>query len=462
MFYKEEDIAESITCPDCKNKYEDPVILTCGHSLCFKHVSKNKNGIKCQECENFNELPKNGFVKNIILANLVRIKSSDAFRGALTEGFKAKLDKIDEKLFSFKNQIKSRREQVKEYCDDLRKQVEKETELRLEEINEINKELVKKINEYENECNNKWNEDKDYEEALKKITTDMYKFHVKWTSYLKEFKLDESEIDSASNDASKKLDELDYEAIEFNKRIFNGIELKFNEYNSNFDTSLIGIFKYERRKHPLNSELKKLTTLSFQNKLNNYQQGQPIKVKYFNQNKFLIAYYIPNAAQDIRLVISNEQGSISKEFSCPKLAYTSNNSITIQNVQLFYIDNKIYLSIAFYDNSYGYKFAIVLFDENLDSPISARTFDQQSNQLCCNDDELYLFNNGKITVLNKYLAKKKVIGQNDPELAYYLPTTITKFDVNDRYFIYLINNEINLMTKVLGRTRKFSKSNWQC
>ena len=492
MFYKEEDIAESISCPECKNKYEDPVILNCGHSLCFKHVSKNKNGIKCQECENFNEQPKNGFVKNIILANLVRINSSDAFRGALTEDFKAKLNEIDEKLISFKNQIKSRREQVKEYCDDLRKQVEKETELRIKEINKINKELVNKINEYEVECYSKWNEDKDYEEELKKTTTDMYKFHVKWTSYLKEFKLDESEIDAASNDASAKLDKLDYEAIEFNKRIFNGIELKFNKYNSNFDTSLIGIFKYERRRHLLNTEIKNLRTISFMNKLKNYQSGQLVKVKYLNEKKILMAYSVSTSSQhnqrnpqinnynygynnqntyitttistqDTRLATLNEQGEILKEFSCalPKSDYVSNDlpsCIRIQNIHLSFIDSLIYFFVAYNDNYYGNKVTIFVFNENSDSsPISVRTFDHQSSLLFCDyNDEFFFFNNGKFSVLNKYLTKTKDIGQNDPKLPYYLPTTITKFDVNDKYFIYSNNNEINLLHKVVGLTRKFS------
>ena len=67
-----------------------------------------------------------------------------------------------------------------------------------------------------------------------------------------------------------------------------------------------------------------------------------------------------------------------------------------------------------------------------------------------------IFHNGKISVLNKYLAKTKDIGQNDPNLPFYLPATITKFDVNDGYFIYLINNKINLLHKFFGSTRKFS------
>jgi len=109
MFYKEEDIKEIIICPACNIKYDDPRVLECGSSLCFTCISnimnKEKNGIDCPLCKSFHETPKNGFIKNNLLASLTIKSPNDVYRGKLAEKFKTSLNDIIKNLNDLNNDM---------------------------------------------------------------------------------------------------------------------------------------------------------------------------------------------------------------------------------------------------------------------------------------------------------------------------------------------------------------------
>ena len=70
MFYEENEIGELVICPYCKNKYDDPRIVSCGNSFCMPCIEflakEESNGFKCPDCDEFHETPNNGFSKNWI------------------------------------------------------------------------------------------------------------------------------------------------------------------------------------------------------------------------------------------------------------------------------------------------------------------------------------------------------------------------------------------------------------
>ena len=60
-----------IECLMCKNKFEQPVLLPCGHTVCKKHSTLN-NQISCAECDQTHEIPKKGFPENKLADRLIQ------------------------------------------------------------------------------------------------------------------------------------------------------------------------------------------------------------------------------------------------------------------------------------------------------------------------------------------------------------------------------------------------------
>jgi hypothetical protein len=76
--------------------FDDPRSSECGHSMCNGCITlllnKKKNVFLCSVCDKFHELPKDGFLKNQVLAKICEAKPNEVNRGRGAHELKSLLD----------------------------------------------------------------------------------------------------------------------------------------------------------------------------------------------------------------------------------------------------------------------------------------------------------------------------------------------------------------------------------
>jgi hypothetical protein len=121
---------------------------------------------------------------------------------------------------------------IKEYCLNLRNDVQLATEKFIQQINEYSDEFIKEINEYEGNCAKSYKETKqDIKDKFIDTANELEQFELKWSEYLKQIKVDDEVVLKAYN-----------EAVNLNKRAdgeqFNLEDLVLNEKVFKFETNV--------------------------------------------------------------------------------------------------------------------------------------------------------------------------------------------------------------------------------
>ena len=132
MFYEENEINALVICPHCQNKYTDPRFIECGSSFCMPCIEfltkTNENGFQCPECGVFHPKPAQGSFKNPHLAKLCEKKASFVSRGSIGDTLRAQLDELKLNLDQLNTDNKLGAHKIKEYCLELRNEVQLSSE----------------------------------------------------------------------------------------------------------------------------------------------------------------------------------------------------------------------------------------------------------------------------------------------------------------------------------------------
>jgi len=153
MFYDINQVDNAMLCQHCEGRLEEPKILPCGETICsFCEASMQINdGIfDCLVCKEKHEMPKNGLPNNKAILKMLSIKPTKVSRGKAFDKFQESLNDIRISINLIKNGIK-RDDYVKEHCIELRNNVQLVTEKAIQQINDFNTEIIKKIDVYEKE-----------------------------------------------------------------------------------------------------------------------------------------------------------------------------------------------------------------------------------------------------------------------------------------------------------------------
>ena len=193
MFYEENLINELIICPYCKNKFNDPVIVQCGTSFCHGCVEllleKQNNGFNCPECEKFHLADKDGFIRNKNIAKLIQHEPKEVYRSKSAQNLKLKLDQVQNKINSLRNDIEIGKDKVKEYCDSIRIEIQLATEIIIDKLKKFNEGLLNEINSYEKDCLENFRGDDEFQVNLDKFINETVQFYSDWKNYLKQVKI---------------------------------------------------------------------------------------------------------------------------------------------------------------------------------------------------------------------------------------------------------------------------------
>ena len=477
MFYEENQINEVITCPYCKNKFNDPRSIECGISLCIQCIelltNKGENGFICLICKDFHEKPKKGFAKNANLSKLCDIKASEISRGPLADTLKVQLDEIKLKLDRLDKDNKLGVDKIKEYCDELRNEVQLSSEELIESINKRNMELIVEINAYEKKSMLDFK--KENKTQLDSFIQEMRGFHAKWNDYLKQIKLEYNDLKKGSNEASVRLEQIKKEEHRFLFKLFNDKLLTYDKSSAKLASSLVGTLNLTNAN--VNSNFWKLLSNEVNNKVIQLPKfstlTEPISVKLLNDDKMLLAYraYKQNDIK-IKIIDCNYNNQLSericktgKYFTTFQLNLMENNSIIlllsnlIKDLDYFYLNNyksddeDCNVNLRNKEN----KSIIKQYDEKL-KRLKTIFINSSINSTTTIENKLYCLSSDYNSYTRLLIYDDKLVNikniESNPIEPFYIPKTSKKVKVCESYYVYLENKEIVLLDRTTGWPKK--------
>ena len=202
----ESDINNILMCELCHEKYslyDEPKMIPCGLTICgqcehkIDQEMRGTRSFKClsESCGDEHLKPIKGFPINKAVLNLLTTPLKEVYRGEDIETIEQNLKKIQNILNEITFDVENSDFKLKEFCTELRTQVQLSTEMKLNQINEMSDLLLKEIDDYETECIRMIN----YNKITEITSNDFYKeiktFLDEKNNYLKKLiKKDEKEI----------------------------------------------------------------------------------------------------------------------------------------------------------------------------------------------------------------------------------------------------------------------------
>lgn len=238
MFFEENKINEILNCKKCSRRVDEPRVLPCGSTICSTCFSKlqiyNKR-FECIVCSQDHLMPDEGLPLSEALFNLLAIEPTEIYRSKSVELLKETLSEIRNQIETIQFGITNGLDKIKEYCLDLRTDVQLVTEQSIQKIYEYNETLVKEISAYEQECMNEFTVKKFIKEEFDIIIKELESFYTKWNEYLTQVKIEDEAIFEANEQAAKLNQKARDAKFKLDNLIFNGNLLKFERAKARED-----------------------------------------------------------------------------------------------------------------------------------------------------------------------------------------------------------------------------------
>lgn len=139
-----------LDCPQCQQRYIRPRQLPCGFSLCSFCIKvatvESSDEFKCVSCGQIHLVPENGFPIDLNLTDELNRKPTTPTD---INFFKSILDQIKLKLTQAEFDPKMGDLIIKEYCSELRRQVQLAKDLEIEELHKLSEKMITQIDCFE-------------------------------------------------------------------------------------------------------------------------------------------------------------------------------------------------------------------------------------------------------------------------------------------------------------------------
>lgn len=414
-------------CPICKvNQPFECKLLPCNVVICSKCAQSiyDRNGkvFGCDVCHSFHDMPKAGFPSSsteLFQPNNDNVRRESHERLQMSYA----LTIFNELEQQTTNSKFNGRTTLKDYFQDLRNQVNRETEIALQAIHQANESLINEINSFERQ------KEKEYDDVF--------------YEWLKSIEINRRECDKIANNDEKLL-----RAVEFTQqfksnfalstienKIFKGVYLKFQKNPALFDTSVIGTLKLQKIK---SIDFNVLNKFSLKSVLNDVDQTalNTIRIVPFDNGNIFVThqmankyykYSVLNASKNLEGITLDEK--YVRIISChQKNNYVFIYSETEESFMMKVLDHRIQKSMA---SIYFKKLVGV------------------------NDAYLYCISNKPankpLYVYNWKLQHITSLGQRDnPKRAFYFPSNILQIDNRDGKYIWLNDSSLNIANELNG------------
>ena len=173
------ELKQLTICTYCNSVFESPVLLPCSETMCEKHVDEMKlkdsakEEIRCHFCNEFHEIPKNGFSKDKRTAKLIELEFHLIDFGGSHSTATSLCKDLSENIQKYESLTK----EPEHFIDEYFKKLINEIDIRREEtklaIDKWHEDRLKEIQSYKDEyltkfCNNLPQENQMIEEFKKK------------------------------------------------------------------------------------------------------------------------------------------------------------------------------------------------------------------------------------------------------------------------------------------------------
>lgn len=254
MFYDKTFIETLLRCQQCNQSYDEydqPRLLPCGKTICcqciiqIEHKIKN-NTFDCFICNERHLIGDKRFPVNEIAANLIAAQPKEIYRGKETETLKKNLLNLEKLINELTFDTDNGSDKIKQHCNELKRLVQLATENKIADLSDVNYALVKKIDEYEKECCEKYLNNKDKMPQIKDFLNDTRKFIREKRDYLEQFQIDDDEVVRASEKAIKVKASLEELVLNVKSALFDNKLMEFDLNKEKLDENILGQFHFNR------------------------------------------------------------------------------------------------------------------------------------------------------------------------------------------------------------------------
>jgi len=254
MYFETNQVNKALLCKLCEEFFEnsEPKILPCGETICSFCVSSiqvTDNLFDCLLCQDKHEMPKNGLPNNKALIEILSVKQVQVSRGKSFDLLIKLVDKILEKRNFIRQCIDNSTDLVKDYCMDMRTDVQLATEEVIQQINDLSMKIIEEVDEYEKELiENNRNNSKSFDE-FNKFVKELESFHAVNNEYLKQHLVDDEIINKSNEEASNLIQKSEKEIQTLKDIIFDERFFKFEKSSQKIMKSILGttFFHFKRK-----------------------------------------------------------------------------------------------------------------------------------------------------------------------------------------------------------------------
>jgi len=254
MFYQDSFVRSLLKCDQCDKIFiddEKPKSLPCGNSICsdceLKMEEKAINmKFKCDMCSNEHIIPEEGFGIHKIIHSLISAKPKRISRGRQYEILTIYIQNMEllmrDLVAISDNGVLS----IKDQSSKQKLLIELTIENKIRELRDLKTKLQERMKSIEKDniqnFSNKIDSIKQKNNVIIEETKD---FLVKNIEYLKEYQIDDNQIEASNKMAEKLILKLEKEKKTTNASIFNDVMINFKPSEEKIDEKLIGCFEYE-------------------------------------------------------------------------------------------------------------------------------------------------------------------------------------------------------------------------
>ena len=332
----------SLKCENCNDALMPS--LKCGLILCDKCRSNDpsQTHVKCLICDSFHS----------ILNEVASFKEETNRKCVECAQI---INEINLKLENTKFEFENTDYTIKEYCRELRRQVQLTKEIQMQQIEELSDKMLNQIDKYESDSLNYSNLNKETNETIVTQTiTKMKKQLDEFSLKLNEYKPIDLSIDETIEKLKQIKTSLTNELNNYKSWLFQNNKLLSYKYYSNsiLNENLLGFLKYGLESQTIDynqlykidfSQSIKSIRYAFDN-LNDVATYKIHDTKFLNNNDLILLVERSNGVYTyfIMLIILDSNGSC-KNFK----PFITDHDLLNSNSQIYFFNNKICISYKY-------------------------------------------------------------------------------------------------------------------
>jgi hypothetical protein len=410
---------------------------------CIEFLTKSgTNGFQCPVCDKFHEQPQNGYLKNQTLAKLCEKKANKVYRSPLADAFEAQLDEIKLNIDTLAKENDMGADKIKDYCDGLRNEVQLHLEESTESLKKQSLQLIQKIDEYENEAALKFEKNVNIE--MDDFLSETRRFHEKCADYLKQFKINDEELKLASLEAKKLQKKLKKESELLLSKEFHYKLLKFKKSTPPCFGSLIDEGVKQIYIQALNSLKACKSKVNKENPVFKLLSNGNVCIAYRHSNEKMVRIGVLD--KDLNQLVQEpcQMSNFYRRFQLVELKKTVVLCLFDQEAYVSSISSSRIIDYDYelnYIGSFGVNFEISYADAHEDKLyLLATRPDRKSRHIYVYDESLKLLDNIQLGI--------------SEGLPFYVPDSVTKMKITEKYFVFLDGTKVLLMDRDDGEIKR--------